>query len=198
MTLEEALAKITALEAEKATLTTTIADKDAIIADKDAHLQEKGEQFKKFRDMTAAEKELLSEKEIELLKRQDALEEIAKKTSEDQANFRKEQRDSVKNALINKMARGDAELAKKIEFNLNKIKDSDTAMTEEALAPLVTDSFNMLGNQVPDAIRQAHNTGGQLPNPEPVSNGFADSQAGKDLSKALFGADAPLNQPDAK
>lgn len=198
MTLDEALVKIKELEAENATLATTVTEKDAIIADKDAHLQEKGEQFKKFRDMTSAEKELLTEKEIELLKRQDALEEVAKKTAEDQANFRKEQRDSVKNALINKMARGDAELAKKIEFNLNKIKDSDTAMTEEALAPLVTDSFNMLGNQVPDAIRQAHNSGGSVPNPEPVNTGFADSEQGKALSTALFGADAPVNQPDAK
>ena len=189
LTLEEALAKITALEAEKAQILTESTAKDTVIEDMKAHAVEKGEQFKKLRDMTAAEKELLSEKELELMKRTEAIEETARQTQEDQKAFRLEQRGTILKNLVAKMARGDEEIAKKIEFNLNKIKDADLAMTEEALTPLVTDSFNMLGSQTTDGLRTAHNTGGNYQGTAPKENGFAESEQGTALSTALFGAE---------
>ena len=194
MTLEEALAKITALETENtglkttnAELTTQIGEKDSKITELNDHLAEKGRQFKALRDMTKEEKELLSEKELEILERQEKVEKDAADLKAKQDGFFQEQRQNIVKNLVNKYARGDEELAKKIEFNLGKIKDSELAMNEEALAPLVRDSFNMLGNEVPDAVRQAHNERGAGADYKPTENGFADSEKGKQLSDALFG-----------
>ena len=136
--------------------------------------------------MTKEERELLSERELELLKRQEANEQVAADLQAKQDKFFQDQRASVLKNLVNKYARGDEELAKKIEFNLAKIKDSELAMNEEALAPLVQDSFNMLGNSVPDAVRQAHNERGSGADYKPTESGFAESEKGQALSDALF------------
>jgi hypothetical protein len=194
MTLEEALAKIKELETENtglkttnAELTTQVGEKDAKIEELNGHLAEKGRQFKALRDMTKEEKELLSEKELELLERQEKLEKDNADFRAQQDQFLKDQRSTVVKNLINRYARGDEELAKKIAFNLDKIKDSDKAMNEEALAPLIQDSFNMLGSEVRDAVRDAHNERGTGADYKPQENGFADSEKGKALSDALFG-----------
>lgn len=193
-TLEEAIAKITELEGTVTTLTTenaglktTVAEKDSKIVTLEKNAKKQGENFKKLRDMTKEEKELLSEKELEVLKRQEEVESIASKNAEEIANFRKEQREGVVKGLINKFARGDEELAKKIAFNLSKIKDSELAMNEEALTPLVQDSFNMLGSQVIDQVRQAHNQGGAGADYKAGETDFAETEKGKGLSEALFG-----------
>ena len=200
MTLEEALAKITALEAEKtalsttnAELTTQLADKDTKITNLEENAKKQGENFKKLRDMSKEEKELLSEKELELLKRQEANEQIAADLQAKQDKFFQDQRASVLKNLVNKYARGDEELAKKIELNLSKIKDSELAMNEEALTPLVKDSFNMLGGEVTDAVRNAHNERGSGAEYKAPESSFADTQHGKDLSTALFGAEPQAN-----
>lgn len=194
MTLEEALAKITALETENAglkttnaELTTQIGEKDSKITELNDHIAEKGRQFKALRDMTKEEKELLSEKELELLERQEKIEKDQADFLAKQEQFAKDQRSTVVKNLINRYARGDEELAKKIAFNLDKIKDSDKAMNEEALAPLIKDSFNMLGTEVGDAVRDAHNERGSGADYKPQENGFADSEKGQALSDALFG-----------
>ena len=194
MDLETALAKITTLEAEKtalattnAELTTQVAEKDGKILTLEDNAKKQGENFKKLRDMSKEEKELLSEKELELLKRQEEVENQALTVKQQQDQFFKDQRGAVLKNLVEKYAKGDVELAKKIEFNLAKIKDSDLAMNEEALAPLVKDSFNMLGVEVIDAVRGAHNERGTGADYQPKDSGFADTQQGKDLSEALFG-----------
>lgn len=194
MTLEEALAKITALEAEKAELTTQVGEKDAKILTLEDNAKKQGENFKKFRDMSKEEKELLSEREIEQLKRQDALAEETQALKDKQDKFFQDQRASVLKNLVDKYAKGDVELAKKIEFNLAKIKDSELAMNEEALSPLVKDSFNMLGAEVTDAVRNAHNERGGNQDYKAPESGFAETQHGKDLSDALFGKETAGDQ----
>lgn len=189
MTLEEAMAKITALEAEKAELSTQVAERDGKILTLEDNAKKQGENFKKLRDMSKEEKELLSEKELELLKRQEEVETQALSIKEQQDKFFQDQRASVLKNLVNKHARGDEELAKKIEFNLSKIKDSELAMNEESLTPIVKDAFNMLGGEVTDAVRMAHNERGGTQDYKAPENGFADTQHGKDLSTALFGAE---------
>jgi len=201
MDLEQALAKITALEAEKtalattnAELTTQVAEKDGKILTLEDNAKKQGENFKKLRDMSKEEKELLSEKELELLKRQEEVENQALTVKQQQDQFFKDQRAGVLKNLVDKYAKGDVELAKKIEFNLAKIKDSDLAMNEEALTPLVKDSFNMLGAEVTDAVRNAHNERGNNQDYKAPENGFAESQHGKDLSDALFGKETAGDQ----
>jgi len=194
MNLEEALAKVaelegtvTALTTENAGLKTTVAEKDTKISSLEENAKKQGENFKKLREMTKEEKELLSAKEIELLERQEKTEAEAAELKQRQDKFFQEQREGVVKGLVNKYARGDEEVAKKIAFNLSKIKDSELAMNEEALTPLVQDSFNMLGSQVIDQVRQAHNTGGQGADYKAGEPSFADSKEGKELSTALFG-----------
>jgi len=201
MDLEQALAKITALEAEKtalattnAELTTQVAEKDGKILTLEDNAKKQGENFKKLRDMSKEEKELLSEKELELLKRQEEVENQALTVKQQQDQFFKDQRAGVLKNLVDKYAKGDVELAKKIEFNLAKIKDSDLAMNEEALTPLVKDSFNMLGAEVTDAVRNAHNERGNNQDYKPQETGFAETQHGKDLSDALFGKETAGDQ----
>ena len=194
MTLEEALAKITALEAEKAELTTQVGEKDAKILTLEDNAKKQGENFKKLRDMSKEEKELLSEKELELLKRQEEVENQALSVKQQQDKFFQDQRASVLKNLVDKYAKGDVELAKKIEFNLAKIKDSELAMNEEALSPLVKDSFNMLGAEVTDAVRNAHNERGGNQDYKAPESGFAETQHGKDLSDALFGKETAGDQ----
>jgi len=199
MTLEEALAKITELEASNVSLTTTNAElttqstsKDDKIAELGEHLKEKGRQFKQLREMSKEEKELLTEKEIELLERQEFNEKGTADLKVQQDKFFADQRASVLKGIINKYARGDEEFAKKLELNLSKIKDSELAMNEESLSPFVKDAFNMVGADVPDSIRLAHNTGGDVQYKAPVATGFAESQQGIATSDALFGKD-PTN-----
>lgn len=201
MTLEEALAKITALEAEKASLATTNAELTTQVGEKDAKIltlednaKKQGENFKKLRDMSKEEKELLSEKELELLKRQEEVENQALTVKQQQDKFFQDQRASVLKNLVDKYAKGDVELAKKIEFNLGRMKDSELAMNEEALSPLVKDSFNMLGAEVTDAVRNAHNERGGNQDYKPQETGFAETQHGKDLSDALFGKETAGDQ----
>jgi len=201
MNLEEALKKIADLEAEKtalattnAELTTQVGEKDAKILTLEDNAKKQGENFKKLRDMSKEEKELLSEKELELLKRQEEVENQALSVKQQQDKFFQDQRASVLKNLVDKYAKGDVELAKKIEFNLGRMKDSELAMNEEALSPLVKDSFNMLGAEVTDAVRNAHNERGGNQDYKPQETGFADTQHGKDLSDALFGKETAGDQ----
>jgi len=191
MDLDQALARVAELEAESVTQIQSLSEKDAKIEDMARHAREKSEQFKKLRDMTTSEKELLSEKELELMKRQEGIEEISRKTAEDQQAFRQEQRASVLKGIVNKFARGDIELAKKIEFNIAKIKDSDLAMTEEMLAPIVQDGFNMVGVAATDAVRNANNQGGSVPEYASDAPNYANTPEGQELSAMMFGAPAP-------
>ena len=198
MDLDQAIARIAELEAANATLTQSVTERDAKIEDMTRHAKEKGEQFKKLRDMTAAEKELLSEKELELMKRQEETEAVARKVAEDQQAFRLEQRGAVLKNLINKFAKGDVEIAKKIELNISQFKDADQAMTEEALAPLVQNGFNMIGPAAFDAVRNAHNQGGSGADYVPQEAGFAESPEGKALETALFGAEVVVPPTENK
>lgn len=183
MTLEEALVKIKEQEAEKATLLTTIQEKDAKITEQEAHIAKQGENFKRLRDMTQEERESYTEKELDLMKRQEALLADQEQIKKEQADFLAKQKENTVNALVNKYARNDPELAKKIRFNAESIKDFDTASDETAIAPIIEKAVFMLGDARPDPLRTAHNTGGQ-PAPEGTSN-FADTEAGKAIAQNL-------------
>jgi len=201
MNLEEALAKIKELETVNTTLTTEnttlktdktnfeamLSEKDTKIKGLEDRAREQGENFKKFRDMTKEEKDQLSEKEVELLKRQDALEESNKAFEEKQNQFYKDQRASIIREEVAKYAKGDEELAKKIEFNLNRLSGAELAMSKDAIAPLIKDSVSMLGLNPVDVIKEAHNNNSNGQPFEPAPTGFADTPEGQQLSSALFG-----------
>jgi len=199
MNEEQMKAKIAELETKVSTITkenedykagaTEIAKqlkyKDAVIEDMQTKARERGEQFKKFRDMTAEEKELLTEKEKELMQRQEALEENHKKFQEDQSNFTKKQKDALIDTLAMKKAGGDKELAEKIKITLNKLNGLDALSTEAELTPEIDFAFNGLGIQTkPNPLTEANNWGGDTVT-APTGTDHSTTPEGKELANAL-------------
>jgi hypothetical protein len=208
MELKEALEKISELEGKVTTLSKENEDfkagalevanqmkaKDAEIEDMKLKAKERGEQFKKFRDMTAEEKELLTEKEKELLQRQEAQEEALKKFQNEQSEFTKKQKDALIDNLAMKKAGGNKELADKIKVTLSKIKDIDSKATEAELGPEIDFAFNGLGIQTtPNPLSEAHNAGGSTGEYQ-TDGSFAETSEGKSLAGALGLSQA---QPEA-
>lgn len=199
MDLETALAEIEKLKGENTTLTETNTkitkekgelekaskEKDVTIEDMKKHNAEKTDQLKKLRDLTAEEKAKLSAKEIEQMKRDEEFAEKQDQMAKEMADFKTSQRKSVVDKLVETHARGNKELADKIRFNLERLKDSELALDETTLAPLVEQSMNMLGSSTVDALRTAHNTGGQGGDGDKQGNSFADTKEGASLASAL-------------
>lgn len=199
MELEEALKKITELEGKvetltkentdyKAgadTLTQQMKDKEVELAKMKDAAREQGLNFKKLRDYTDAEKELLTEKEKEIIERQEAQEEAVKKFQEEQAGFTKKQKDALIDTLAMKKAGGNKELAEKIKITLNKLNGIDALSTEAELIPEIDFAFNGLGIQTKaDPLVEANNWGGDTAT-KPTDGSFAETAEGKGLANAL-------------
>lgn len=199
MELEEAKKKITELEgtittltkentdykAGAETLTQQLKDKDADIAKLNDQARERGTQFKKLRDMKAEEIELLSEKEKEILQRQEAQEEEINKFKTEQAEFTKKQKDALIDTLAMKKAGGNRELADKLKITLNKLNGIDALSTEAELMPEIDFAFNGLGIQTKaEPLVEANNWGGETQT-APTEGSFADTADGKSLAGAL-------------
>jgi len=201
MTTEELEAKIKELEGvvvatttERDTLKTTVADTNTKLQTSEKELglakeaaKEQGKNFKHLRDYSKEEKDLLTEKELELLQRSDKLEEDRAKDSQDRQTFEKTQKDERVNNLVNRLSRGDKEIADKIRVNLSRISGFDgAAVTEEALRPFVQDAFNMLGPVTPkvDPLMEAHQQGGATGEYKPDGS-FAETADGKETANAL-------------
>lgn len=99
-------------------------------------LENKDFNFKKFRDMTDAEKEKLSATEIELKRRSEELEEKQQQLS---STFVKD----VKNDLLESLVGDDEELRKKVELNYARIKDSESAQSRAEIKQLLKDAYSM-------------------------------------------------------
>ena len=175
------------LGVEKTKLIADLGERDTKITTLEQNAKERGEQFKRFKDLTETEKELLSEKEKELLQRQDQLEEDRKKDLAE----RNEYKTKIKNATIDNLAakfsKGDKDLVEQIKINLKKLSPEmlEKATTEEELTPIVQDAFNMTGAGAgADPLREAINADG-LPARVEGEKDFSDTKDGKDLSKAL-------------
>ena len=160
-------------------------DQVATIAKMKDEARERGMQFKNLRDMSEAEKELLTEKEKEIMERQEAHEENMKKLEEAQNKFKQAQRDSLIDSLAMKKAGGNKELADKIKISLGKLKDVDDLATEQELTPHLDFAFNGLGIQnKPDPLYDANNTGGQNADYQ-TEGSFAETSEGKGIAGAL-------------
>lgn len=149
--------------------------------------QKQGENFKKLRDMTEAEKELLSEAEKNLMMRTEKFEEEQKKDREARDARDKKTRETTINNLATKMAKGNKELVEQIKINLGKLNPEliNGALTEEELTPHVDAAFKMTGAGInANPLRDAHNAEGQGA-PIKRDNDFSETKEGKDLGAAL-------------
>ena len=191
---EEEKKKMEALETENAELKASnegfIADlsgRDLKISNLEKNAQERGQQFKLFKDMSDAEKDLMSEKEQELMQRQDALESERAKDLVERAEYNKKMKEATINNIATRIAKGDKDLMAQIKINLGKLNPEllDKATTEEELAPYVQDAFGMTGASAgADPLRQAINADG-LPARVEGEKDHADTKDGQDLGKAL-------------
>ncbi len=162
-----------------------ITERDTAIADMKTHSKNQAENFKKLRDMTQEEKDMYTEKELELMKRTEEVELRAIEIEKSANDNLQKQRNAIIDNLATKYAKGDKELEAQIKINLGKLNPEliNSAMTEAELTPHVENAFNMLGVQAaPDPLREANNQGGSWGDTTPKTDGFAESQAGKELA----------------
>ena len=113
---------------EQPDLAKQIEEKDAELADvKDQllKLQNKDHNFKKLRDMTDEERDKLTDRETELMQRQDKLE-------EDQSQWSDKLITGHKDDALNVLVGNDEELRKKAEFHYKRIIDEATTKQEVA------------------------------------------------------------------
>lgn len=161
--------------------------RDIQITDLKTQAGERAEQFRKFKDLTDAEKELLTEKEKELMIRQDKFEEEQAQFRKDTEERNKKERDARIDTLATRMSKGDKEIAAQIKINLGKLNPEalNKAQTEDELAPYIQDALNMTGVGAPaDPLRTAHNMEGRNGEVKKEDN-FADTSTGKELAGAL-------------
>lgn len=175
------------LGVEKTKLVADITERDTTITNLKKNAQERGEQFKKFKDMTDAEKDLLSEKEQEILQRQEKLEEDRENDRKDREIYDKKIKDATIQNLAVKYAKGDKDLVEQIKINLGKLSPEllAKATTEEELTPYIQDAFNMTGvGAVADPLREAINADG-LPAKVEGQKDFSDTKDGQNLGNAM-------------
>lgn len=190
--MDEKDKKIEALEKELADIKeqntgfmNDLKERDTEIENLRERAKEQGFNFKKFRDMSKEEKELMTEKEQELARRQDELEEQREKDRQEMENWKKSQRDTMINDAINKYANGNEEIANKIRLNLEKFKDFDTATTRESIQSLTDGAVKMLNEYKADPLRDAHNASG-MPGEYKKSDDFTQTSDGQALYNQLF------------
>lgn len=179
-------------------LESDIVIKDGVIEQKNKDLvglrTSSEEKYKKLSEMTEAEKASMSEKEIELQKRQEKFDEDMRLFKENQAATQKKEVDARWERAATKIAGGNAELKQKILENKGKIVDSDKAQTDEEIAAVAGSAFNMLGVPKLDGIREAINGGNGDSGVEVKTGEFADTAAGKSLAGAM---NLPVETPKA-
>jgi len=148
-----------------------------------------GQNFKKFRDMTAAEKELLSEKEKEVILRQEKLEEEQKNFFEEQRQTKERNIKAVETKLVQELVGEDKTLQDKLFYHYNRI--ADKAETPEEIALKMQDAYAILARDIPsvDPLRRAssYRTGGG--SPDRTTGGgdkkFSETEEGKGLASAM-------------
>lgn len=180
--MEEKDQKIKELEDRIASLSKEIEEKDGIIEQKNKDIV--GAR-KKYSEMSAEEKERLSTKETELLQKEEELERKEKELSEMQSTKAKEERQAKVDAMIAKKAGSDADLKDKMQYNLNRLKDFDTAEDDDALERVIDEAYSMSSGVAVNPVNQAMtNSGGGAGDPSRQDD-FSDTEQGKDLASVL-------------
>lgn len=204
MELEEALKKITELEAQVkekdtqvSTLTGQVTNLTDSIKDKDRVIQEKSQQIvgirqenQRIKAFTEEEKATKSQEEIaereEKIKLQEQLDLQSKQISE----FQTKELNGRKEAIIAKLAKGDKNLADRIELNFGRIKDSDTAQTEAEMTAIATEAYYMSNptQAIPNPLNVVIGDQGGGDGQDTIKDdgeGFADSPEGKALAESM-------------
>ena|ERR1035437_440277 len=169
-------------EAARAEAATSKAEAESLRAEKtkldDEYKKLKGKDmnFRRLESMTQEEKDALTEKELELQKRQETLE-------DEVSSHRKSVRDDWRTSAIERASQGDAEKAKAITAALDDVagEDKDRASIEARVAKAVKlarkdDAIDHLGSAFSF----------NAPPPEKgEAKGYGESEEGQSLAKRL-------------
>lgn len=157
------------------------------VKEKLGKLENKDMNFKKLRDLTEAERQDLSAKDMELMKRQEKLE-------EDQRNFVDTQINSYKDEALAVLAGNNSDLRKKTEYHYGRLKDE--AITREDIRMKMRDAYRLAQSDIsggPDPLTAAAGySGGYAPSAKPSSAEFDSEQ--KDLARKLGLSDEDLKK----
>lgn len=142
---------------------------------------------KKLSEMSKEDLDKMTEKEKELQARQEAIE---AQTAEFEAKQKEAQQKEIsyrRSEAIRKIAGKDVELAKKIEANFGRIKDSEVAQTPDEIERIASEAFNMTGASRPQSAMQTvmNNVGSGDAAPGGEGKTFADTPEGQSLAQAL-------------
>lgn len=172
-----------AIQDKATTVTTELED----VKVKLSKLENKDMNFKKLRELSDDERKQLSAKEIELMKRQESLEEATKGFVSTQVN-------SYKDDALATLAGDNEELRKKTLGHYDRIKDEATS--REDIRRKMRDAFTLAKQEVvsgidPFATAMGY-TGGQAPNAKPNQGEYSADQ--KDLASKLGLSDEDLKK----
>lgn len=170
---------------EKETLEKTISEKNLMIEQKSKDVIGARRKYKKLSDMSDEERDSLTEKELELQKRQEEQEERQQDFEKRQQALTEKEVTARKNNAILKFAGEDKELAEKIFANYDRIKDAETASTNEEVAKIASEAFNMLGTPKGDGVESVINSGGNGKSGEGDKTDFSETSEGKEIAGAL-------------
>lgn len=162
----------------------SVKEKDELIDQKNRDLVGQRREYKKLSELSEAEKAAMSEKEIELQKRQEEVDNRLEEMKKQQEELHQKEVEARKSAAVRKLVGEDAELQKKVLENFGRLKDVDAASTEEEITAHMTTAFNMLGEERPDPVRSAVSGSGDNP-AAPSGTQFAETTAGKEVASAL-------------
>jgi len=158
--------------------------KDVVIEQKNRDIVGARKEYKKLSEMTEDEKKSLSDKEIELQTRAEKIEADALAFQKKQDELYAKEKTSRVESIVKKIAGSNKEIAEKVRANMSRIKEFETATTEEEISKIAEEGFNMIGSARPNPVRQAVNAnGGEAGEFTPGS--FAESPEGKSLAGAL-------------
>jgi len=181
MTPEE----IKELQDKVAELETSLAEKDAVIAQKTKDIVGARKETQKLKELSEREKDAMTEKEIEIHNATLALQEQQESFQKEQQEIQAKEIGARRSNAIKKLVGEDAELAKKVERNIERINGYDKLSTEEEISNLATEAFNMLGVPRPNPIGSAISGGNGNAGQDTSKQSFADTDKGKAVAQQL-------------
>lgn len=169
---------------ELVTLNATIAEKDRIIEVKNNDLVSLRRHGQKLKELSDAEKEQMTAKEVELHNATLALQEQQDTFKKEQEATFKRERDSRIERAVKAIAGNDEKYAAKLRDNMERLKDFDDAQTEEEISKIATEAASLVPDPRPDPIRAAVAGEGATYEGQQGQD-FTSTEPGKALAQAL-------------
>ena len=184
--IEDAAERYVTKEQSDKMLADKLAEKDKEMVDikgKLSKLENKDFNFKHLREMNDEEKAKLTAKEMELIQRQEKIEEDSKVSHEKQEAFLKGTIEEYRDDAISTLIGDDEESKKKVLFHYERIKDE--AITKAQIKQKVRDAVKLAqdDNASSPLFRGSPSLGGDAPRRK--GRDYSDSEEGKTLAKSL-------------